>query len=79
MPGSIEKAIPGSSGVRLPATMYGSSCVSSPMPWPVRWMKRSPYPAAVIDVAGGGVDRLGGDPGPDRARTAAIWAACSTA
>ena len=40
--------MPGSSGSVLPATMYGSSCVSSPMPWPVRCTNHWPYPAAVI-------------------------------
>ena len=46
MPGSIEKAMPFSSRVALPSTMYGSSWVSRPMPWPVRWMNHSPYPAS---------------------------------
>src|SRR6476660_9223966 len=36
MPGSIEKHMPGSSGCASPSTMYGGSCVVSPMPWPVR-------------------------------------------
>ena len=39
---------PGSSFVRLPATMYGSSCSSRPMPCPVRWKNRSPSPPATI-------------------------------
>ena len=33
---------------RCPATMYGSSCASVPMPCPTRWTKFSPKPAAVI-------------------------------
>ena len=28
--------------------MYGGSWVVTPMPWPVRWMKYSPYPASAI-------------------------------
>ena len=36
------------------------------MPWPVRWMNCSPYPASVITCAGGPVDLLAGDAGPDR-------------
>ena len=35
------------------------------MPWPVRWMNCSPYPAVGDHVAGRRVDRLGGHPGPD--------------
>ncbi len=60
MPGSMEKAWPGSSRVPLPATMYGSSCSSMPMPWPVRWMNCSPQPGVGDDRAGGGVDGLAG-------------------
>ena len=30
------------SGSSFEATMYGSSCVSRPMPWPVRWRNASP-------------------------------------
>ena len=28
--------------------MYGGSCVVRPIPWPVRWMKYSPYPASAM-------------------------------
>src|ERR687893_61923 len=37
---------PTSSGSLLPATRYGSSCPSSPIPCPSRWMKCSPWPPA---------------------------------
>ena len=42
--------MPAASGSALPSTMYGSSCVSSPMPWPVRCRKAGPYPAPAIGV-----------------------------
>ena len=48
MPGSMENAMPGSSAIVLPSTMYGSSWDSRPMPWPVRWMNQSPYPASAM-------------------------------
>ena len=45
MPGSTENAMPGASGRSLPATMWGSSCTDSPIPWPVRCTKYSASPA----------------------------------
>ena len=38
--------MPGSRTHSLPSMMYGGSCTSRPIPWPVRWMKRSPRPAS---------------------------------
>ena len=57
--------MPSSSRVALPSTMYGSSWVSRPMPWPVRWMNHSPYPASSMIAPGRLVHALGGDAGPD--------------
>ena len=54
MPGSTEKHMPGTSGCSSPSIMYGGSWVVVPMPCPVRWMNRSPYPASVITDAGYG-------------------------
>ena len=41
-PARSRTPCPAPAASSLPATMYGSSCVSSPMPWPVRWMNSSP-------------------------------------
>src|SRR4030065_677023 len=38
--------MPTCSGAPLPATMYGGSWTSSPMPRPGRWVERPPDPAA---------------------------------
>ncbi len=48
MPGSTLNAWPGSSASVLPATMYGSSCASVPMPCPTRCTKESPKPARAM-------------------------------
>ena len=40
--------MPGTSGCSSPSIMYGGSWVVTPMPWPVRWMNCSPYPASVM-------------------------------
>ena len=48
MLGSTVNTLPASSARRLPDRRYGSSWISSPMPWPVRLRKWSPWPAASI-------------------------------
>ena len=58
--------MPGHERLVSPSTMYGGSWVVTPMPWPVRWMKYSPYPASVITCAGHPVDLLARDTRPDR-------------
>ena len=66
MPGSTEKHIPGTSGCSSPSIMYGGSCVVMPMPWPVRWMNCSPYPASVITCRAARSISWQATPGPDR-------------
>ena len=46
--------------------MYGGSCVVTPMPWPVRWMNCSPYPASVITCRAARSISWQATPGPDR-------------
>ena len=65
--------MPGSSTSPLPATMYGSSCDSRPIPCPVRWKNASPYPAAVIGSRAAASTDSAVTPGRTAAQ-AASWA-----
>ena len=69
--------MPASSTVALPSTMYGSSCVSTPMPWPVRWMNSSPYPPSMITWRAAASTDSAVTPGRACAQ-AASCASCST-
>ena len=69
--------MPGSSGSALPATMYGSSWVSSPIPWPVRCTNSGPYPASVIGIRAAASTASAVTPGRTAAH-AASWASRST-
>ena len=77
MPGSTEKHMPGTSGCSSPSIMYGGSCVVVPMPWPVRWMNCSPYPASVITARAARSTSWHATPGRT-ASTPACWASRTT-
>ena len=79
MPGSIENAMPGSRTASLPATMYGSSWVSSADAVAGAVDEVLAVAGRGDDVARGGVDRLRASRPGGRRRTAACWASCSTA
>ena len=64
-------AVPGGEDVGgRPSSRRGCSWITSPMPWPVPWMKASPQPASCDHLAAGAVDVDAPDarPAPRRRR-----------
>ena len=68
--GSSVKVIPASSGVSSSTERNGRSCTSSPIPWPIRWRKPSPSPAASIGARQAALTSRASAPGLAAARPA---------
>ena len=76
--GSSVNVIPASSGVSSSTERNGRSCTSSPIPWPIRWRKPSPSPAASIGARQAALTSRASAPGRAAARPASCASSSTT-